>query len=97
MVFIKTSRLFNVVCTIHNKCKSEKDLQKTLHFGDFNHKTNNIVIIALENTGRASLRFYHLSGPKNARHYEILCGLSLNFLVLDFLEKLTHAPLNKCP
>lgn len=55
VVFIKTSRLFNVVCTIHNKCKSEKDLQKTLHFGDFNHKTNNILILALENTGRASL------------------------------------------
>ena len=91
MVFIKTSRLFNVVCTIHNKCKSEKDLQKTLHFGDFNHKTNNIVIIALENTGRASLTDFTIY------HYEILCGLSLNFLVLDFLEKLTHAPLNKCP
>ena len=55
MVFIKNSRLFNVVYTIHNKCKSEKDLQKTLYFCDFNHKTNNILILALENTGRASL------------------------------------------
>ena len=51
VVFIK---VFNVVCTIHDKRKTEKDLQKILHFYDFHHKTNNIRIFALENTGRAS-------------------------------------------